>query len=220
MAKKHPYTLLILNGGIPVSVWNDGTVDIHVPQLIDLETPFGISWHQELHSFNGKIVTERFLTEEINPKIGQTIRILNLETKICSLPIKIEAVYHNGNIAESVPLQKLYSDYPNQILGFTNFTNWGEFGAYTLILKKYIKMLADTSKDKDTNFVNSGNLISLLEGFVITTNPSPFIEDLVKARIIYFDNNKIRYNSVLVYLTMYQINCSFKMGGEPFPFSN
>jgi len=218
MAPKYEYTLLILRGGIPVTLWKDGTIDIHVPRLLDLETPLGLSWKPS-HSFQGKIFGSELPIEITNPKVGNTIIIKDITHNTRSLPVQIDAVYHNDNITQSTTPQTLHAEYPNHIAQFTNFTSWGEYGGYTIILKKYIYELAKSGKDATSVELNT--LIEAVKDFaMVYVNPMGFIKDLVKAQILYIDNNQVKYNPVFVYLIMYQINCSFKIGGEPFPFSN
>lgn len=209
---------LIVRGGIPISVWKDGTIDIHLPNLQDMETAFGFAWTRA-NSFKGKITYEILGIEVKDPKVGQTIRFYDSDHKTYSHPLVIDAVYHNGNIEEQVTLQSLHSTYPNQISQFTNFTAWGEYGGYTLILKKYVSELAKCG-EKATS-VKLNTLIEAIKDFsMVSINPIGFIDDLISARILYIDNHQVKYDQSLIYLVMYQINCSFKMGGEPFPYTN
>ena len=214
----HEYTLLILRGGIPVTIWKNETIDVHTPRLLDQETPFGISWKRS-YSFQGKIFGSEFPIEIRNPKVGNTIIFKDTKHNINSLPLQIDCVYHDGKITDSITLQTLQSEYPNHIAQFTNFTCWGEYGGYTLILKKYITELAKLGKDATS--VELSALVAAVEDFaMVYVNPMSFITDIVNAHILYIDNNRVKYNPILVYLVMYQINSSFKMGGGPFPISN
>jgi hypothetical protein len=208
------YTFLILDD-IPVTIWRDGTVDIHVPNTKASGTCFGLGW-ERYQSFKGKLIGSWHSLTVTNPKVGQQVRLYNVNAKHPSLPVVVRAVYHNGNPMETLSLWKMVESHPQIIGNNHGFTSFGEDAKYSVTIARFLTIAHNQKSD---HFAE-GLLVDASKGDYQTSDIYSIIHVLIKARIIYKNNNDIVADTSLYYILMQAINRMHAMKSKPFLNSN
>lgn len=204
------YTFLMLDD-IPVTIWCDGTVDIHVPNTKSSGTVFGLGWNK-YQTFKGKLIGSWHSFTVANPKIGQEVRLYNIDTKHTSLPVVVHAVYHNGNPMSEINLWKMVEEYPN-IIGFNRgFTSLGEEAIYSVTIARLLELMLNKKND----VVDEKSLVNVSIVDNQTLNIHKIIDDLERARVIYRDNGKIIANTALYHILKQAINRMNIMREKPY----
>ena len=142
----HEYTFLILDD-IPVTIWRDGTVDIHVPETKTSGTTFGLGW-KKYQSFKGKLIGSWHNYTVTNPKAGQEVRLYNKDAKHASLPVVVRAIYHNGNPMDTTSIWKMVEENQKIISYNLGFTSLDEEAKYSVTIARFLSLALDQNNDR------------------------------------------------------------------------
>ncbi len=206
------YTFLILDG-IPVTIWRNGTVDIHVPDTKSSSTVFGLGW-ESYQSFKGKLIGTWHTFTATNPKVGQSVRLFNNDEKHPSLPVIVRAVYYDGSPMSITSIWKMVEAHPEIIGNNQGFTSLSEKAKYSVTIARFLKLCFEQKSDRAAE----KSLITASSGDSQTSDINRIIEQLISAKIIYRDNGDLVPDTALYHILKQAINRLYTT--RPKPFSN
>lgn len=210
----HEYTFLMLNH-VPVTIWKDGTVYVHVPDTKPSGSVFGPAW-DIYRTFKGKLIDSRRSFSVTNPILGQKVRLSNIDAKQTSLPVVVNAVYHNGNPMGNSSLWKMVEECPN-IIGFNRgFTSLSEEAVYSVTIARVLNLMLA----KKSDVIEEQSLVAVSVIDIQTLNIHKIIDDLENAQIIHRDNGKIIANTALYHILKQAINRMSIMRQQPYLYTD